>query len=106
MMSATTDEAVGICPAPGPEYHVWPTASPVSAIMLCAPLTCASGRPWRISVGCDVHFQLAVREPRDRQQLDGVAQFVRVHQIGRLDGVDPLHRELSGQHARADTPAA
>ena len=50
----------------------------------------------------DVHLQLALREPRGRQQLDRIAQLVGVHQVGRLDRVDPLHRKLPGQDARAE----
>ncbi len=49
--SATTAEAVGICPAPKPEKNTGPTASPTTLMALNAPRTSASGVPSRTSVG-------------------------------------------------------
>ena len=57
--SATTAEAVGICPAPRPEKNTRPTASPTTLIALYAPRTSASGVPQLDQRRRNVQFQPA-----------------------------------------------
>ena len=85
IMSATTAEAVGICPAPWPWNISGPTASPTTRIALNGPLTSASGRPRLHQRRRHVQLQRVAIELGHGQQLDPVAHLLGVTHVGHVE---------------------
>ena len=88
--SATTADAVGPAPAPGPSKRALPIRSPSATTALKTPSTRAMGAASRIMQGCTRWVSAGLAGAGYAQELDPVAELDGEADVERADVADAL----------------